>query len=484
LNSKTKVIIGFILISATLTTTGYWQYSLQLQSQALVDEILDSSLTELTTLEDMHTRVNRIIFLTVEVSEKLIEGAPMDDELTKEQILLNSEIISTKESLDIYLKEIRETPDETLAAQKLSSTTERFISASADLLNFAKQGIDAEEDEILFFAVGEQLSHDLSDAINVEVKEINSRQNTVHGLFTSGTVVLIFGIALSLSIAAIVSLSVGKSITKFAASLKLWVDEISNGDFNVILRSKPDSDFNDLYLSINMISKKLDDYKRQLIKNERLSTIGEISSRLTHDIRTPLTIIQGSIQIIENAEKNTDSPTLRKHIPMIKSALERISSQINDVLGYVRVTPLHLVEISLLSLVNDVIKTLEIPNGIQIILPSKDIMISCDPQKLKIVFENLILNAVDAIGDNPGKISFSVNETDTEFIISVEDTGKGISESDMPHIFDPLYTTKHNGTGLGLLSCKNISEQHGGKIFARNSVDKGAIFTLVLPKHP
>ena len=97
---------------------------------------------------------------------------------------------------------------------------------------------------------------------------------------------------------------------------------------------------------------------------------------------------------------------------------------------------------------------------------------------MEVVFGNLITNALQAIEDN-GKISIRASEDANRIKIEVEDSGPGIEEENFEKIFDPLFTTKSGGTGLGLVSCRNIVTQHGGTITVKNNP---TTFTITLPK--
>jgi signal transduction histidine kinase len=105
-----------------------------------------------------------------------------------------------------------------------------------------------------------------------------------------------------------------------------------------------------------------------------------------------------------------------------------------------------------------------IPTNITINFPKEDIVFLCDSQKLQIVFANMILNSIQAIGNAKGVINIRAKKQQDTITVSVEDTGSGISPEVADRIFDPLFTTKQEGTGLGLACCKNIVERHNGKI--------------------
>ncbi len=100
---------------------------------------------------------------------------------------------------------------------------------------------------------------------------------------------------------------------------------------------------------------------------------------------------------------------------------------------------------------------------------------------MQTVFSNLILNAIQAI-DDKGKIMIQIFDSDDDVTIEVIDNGHGIKKENIQHIFEPLFTTKQNGTGLGLASCKAVIENHNGVIDCTSIVNKGTVFTIKLPK--
>jgi len=122
---------------------------------------------------------------------------------------------------------------------------------------------------------------------------------------------------------------------------------------------------------------------------------------------------------------------------------------------------------------------MDIPKNIKINLPNGDVSIYGESSSLLIVFKNLILNSIQAIGNQEGNITIRFDEEPKYIIIEVEDSGTGIDESKLSEIFEPLITTKQTGTGLGLVSCRNIIENHNGTITAKNNP---TTFTIKLPK--
>ncbi|HYL65742.1 MAG TPA: ATP-binding protein [Nitrosopumilaceae archaeon] len=233
-------------------------------------------------------------------------------------------------------------------------------------------------------------------------------------------------------------------------------------------------DMSDIY----NIRKELEDQKLK-----RLSAIGEIASRLAHDLRNPLSILKNTVEIIKIKYSNNtlDPVPFNTHCAKIDNAISRMSHQLDDVLDFVRISPLNLTEVSLLPFVRSICEKIPHSKNIKIELPTNYYHITCDEKKLEVVLTNLLVNAVDAIGDNAGKITIRFIMNDENMKIEITDTGSGIPEDIKDKIFEPLFTTKQKGTGLGLVSCKNIIEQHGGKIWAESKVGSGTTMYMSLP---
>lgn len=240
--------------------------------------------------------------------------------------------------------------------------------------------------------------------------------------------------------------------------------------------------FNDLERNLkdqkSVLEGEVKEKTERLIQTERLSAIGELASRLAHDLRNPLSAVKGTVQLIKITNKNLDEVTI-KRIELIEKAIFRMTHQIDGVLDYVKGTPIVKKEpTSLNETIISALQTLMIPTNVTINFPKDDIIVMCDSQKMQIVFSNIILNAIQAIGENKGTINIRAKKKQNTVEIKIEDSGSGIAASVYSKIFDPLVTTKQEGTGLGLASCKSIVEQHKGTISATS---RPTIFTITLP---
>jgi signal transduction histidine kinase len=203
-------------------------------------------------------------------------------------------------------------------------------------------------------------------------------------------------------------------------------------------------------------------------KFDKLIHIGELTSRITHDMRNPLTVIINYSMLIRKNSKNKLDKKSLDQLSLIEDEARKMYHQIEDVLNYVKLPPLKLENYSLHDILKKVIESVEGSDNVEIHLPKNNPNMVCDIDKLEIVFVNLITNAIEAM-NGVGTIDISARTEKDQMVIEVEDTGPGISDENLSRIFEPLFTTKESGTGLGLASCKNIIERHQGTISVENN---------------
>lgn len=231
---------------------------------------------------------------------------------------------------------------------------------------------------------------------------------------------------------------------------------------------------------VEVLATKLKEQQVKIAITERLSAIGELAARLAHDLRNPLSVIQNSLSLIRH--KYGSTPESLNYFDRIDRSIMRMSHQLENVMDFVTTKELRVVTKSFNEIMKNAIIKANIPDYIKINLTTEDIILECDPQKLEIVFDNILVNAKQAI-KGPGIININAKYDDNMVKIEIQDSGSGISPEILPKIFDPLFTTKQEGTGLGLPSCKNIIEQHEGNIAVKTEVGKGTTFIITLPSN-
>lgn len=224
---------------------------------------------------------------------------------------------------------------------------------------------------------------------------------------------------------------------------------------------------------------------KALLKSEKLAIVGELSARIAHDMRNPLSVVKNTLEILKFSLVDRLSTSELEQWKRLDRGLYRMSHQIDDVMDFIKQRPLQKTKAKVSTLLSDVLERITVPDNIEIHLPQIDCDVFWDTERMEAVFSNIILNSIQAIDGNPGSINIIIsNESiSSKFImIEVQDTGLGIPEDIGYRIFDPLFTTKQIGTGLGLTGCKRIIEAHGGTIIFKSKVGTGTIFFIKLPK--
>ena len=241
---------------------------------------------------------------------------------------------------------------------------------------------------------------------------------------------------------------------------------------NLAMREK------NLEIQRNQLSYEVENKTKDLIRSEKMASVGQLSSRLVHDLRNPLTVIKSTIELLRLANNKMDSKTEEK-FDKLERAVKKITYQIEDVLDFVRESELQLKRLDVTEILDSTLQTMEIPKGVKIKRDSRKVIVNCDSRKLEAVFTNLITNAIQAV-EGEGEIKIKTLDDDDFALIKIEDSGPGISKTTMKQIFEPLFTTKDTGTGLGLSICKSIIEQHGGSI---EVTSPPTTFSVRLPKN-
>ena len=226
-------------------------------------------------------------------------------------------------------------------------------------------------------------------------------------------------------------------------------------------------------------------HRTQMSRAEHFATLGELATGLAHEIRNPLAGIAGVIEIIGRDLPST-SPA-RAVVKDVRQEIARINHIVTDLLQTARPHPPKVRKSDLNTTVEHAVmlgrqqglaKSVEITLHKDPSLPE----VEHDSDQIHQVLLNLLLNALQAIDLN-GKIAVSVERRDENAVIEVADTGRGIPADHLPNIFRPFYTTKGDGTGLGLSLARRIIEDHQGRIDVTSTVGKGTTFAVVLPLH-
>ncbi len=229
-------------------------------------------------------------------------------------------------------------------------------------------------------------------------------------------------------------------------------------------------------------TQELKDAHEKLVRNEKLSTIGELAGGGGHELRTPLTTIRNSAYFLKMKLGDTADEKVTKHLDMLEKQVDACDKIISDLLDFSRPYKAELEEVDINQLVQRMAQAAKPPQNVE---SSTSLAGSLPPAvadagQIEQVLSNLIANAIQAMPSG-GRLSLSTDHTDSFIEIRVADEGIGIPEDNLDKVFEPLFTTKAKGVGLGLSLAKRLVERQGGSIAVESQVGKGTTFTVKLP---
>ncbi len=297
-------------------------------------------------------------------------------------------------------------------------------------------------------------------------------------------------LAVAVLLATLFSFAVARTITQPLAAITDVMREVSaTGDLTkkIVLRGSQrwnDEDARLLATTFNTLTDSVARFQREMSQRERLSSLGRLSTVIAHEVRNPLMIIKASLHELERPDL---SPTrLKEAVDDIDEEIARLNRIVNEVLDFARPIRFELAPTDLNALCSESAAAAQAGPGaaVQLDLDPSLPMISTDAERLRGALVNLIVNArhaVDGQQSQTPRVSLSTRRRNGHAAIVVADTGVGIDAADLPRVFDPYFTTKRGGTGLGLPIAKNIIEGLGGALTVASASGRGTEMRIELP---
>jgi len=230
--------------------------------------------------------------------------------------------------------------------------------------------------------------------------------------------------------------------------------------------------------------------EEQLLNQTRLATIGATAASVGHDLRNPLQVIVNTLFLVKKKFEGMPTPLrelaeeqgLVEQCGTIEKQVEYMNKIVSDLQDYARPVKPELMETDIHKLINDTLSTITVPENIKVttVIEEDFPKLMIDSAMIKRVLTNLATNAVQAMPDG-GRLTVKASKEGETASISVEDTGVGIPAKNIEKLFQPLFTTKAKGVGLGLAVCRRMVEAHGGKIVVESKVGKGSTFIVKIP---
>lgn len=289
------------------------------------------------------------------------------------------------------------------------------------------------------------------------------------------------------AISIVVGILTSDLLVRPLRALTHGVRAIAAGDFGQRVSVGGGREIVELATGFNRMAEqlgKLHQLEAELRRSDRLSALGQAAMVIAHEVRNPLGIIKTSTEVVRNRAKLGGAE--EKMLGYVIDEVRRIETLVRDFLDFAQPKPPAKVELPLRAVIDRVAAIAAPEFGRQkITLTVEDdsggATVLGDPDQLYQACLNLILNAIDAMPDG-GVIHASVNATDETVSLTIRDEGPGVPDAIHQEIFNPFFTTKAKGTGLGLAKVQSVAEAHGGSSSCVCTPGRGAAFTITLPR--
>lgn len=222
-------------------------------------------------------------------------------------------------------------------------------------------------------------------------------------------------------------------------------------------------------------------HHREMQRREELARLGEMGALLAHEIRNPLASIKGFAQLVRTAGTLEQ---VRSYADRIVTQSIRMEALVNDLLAFAREDRETRQQTDLVTLVRDCVSMIRMDKDSEqvevLYTPQTAIKVMAVADRINQLLLNLLKNALQAMPDG-GELRVELERVKTMAILTISDTGCGIPPENIPHIFEPFWTSKARGTGLGLALCQKVVQEHGGNLTVESAIGSGTTFTVSLP---
>ena len=445
-------------------------------------------------------------------------------ELRSSHLQLQQELASTKEYLQSIIEDKEASNEELKAANEEIQSSNEELQSTNEELETAKEELQATNEELN--TINEELQHR-----NVELVRVNDDLLNLLGNINSPVIMMgndlrirrvnpqaerMFRLQSSDIGQPIANIRLGLEISDLAGLLSGVLADMAPKDMEVsdnkgkwyLLSARPyrtaDNKIDGVVMTLYDIDKtkrteqtykaKYEEYAQiaeeqaaKLSEATRLSAIGETAGMVGHDLRNPLQTILNTVHLAKEKLTADDkhpvygSVDFERLLENIRDQATNMNRVVSDLQDYAKILKPSLTEVKLDSLIGETLESLRVPKNVKVSRKiTETLAVKADQHMLRRVLINLLTNALDAMPSGGG-LTIQAERNEKAALIRVIDTGEGIRKEALTKVFSPFYSTKSNGTGLGLAVAKRLTEAQGGSITVSSEQGKGSIFSVEIP---
>ncbi|MGB9595272.1 MAG: ATP-binding protein [Candidatus Poribacteria bacterium] len=298
-------------------------------------------------------------------------------------------------------------------------------------------------------------------------------------------IVAVSGIILVTIIGSLIAFSISAPIKE----LVKVTEKIASGDLSVVADVKTHDEINVLAQSFNQMTSELKASRDRLVQSERLAVLGQLTASIAHEIRNPLTSMRMVVQLLKKKLQGDQSSN--ESLQVILDEIDRLNIIVNGLLDSARPMELNIKQANIVEVMKEVIRLMK-PNlshrkiDIKVLEQLENIPeVMIDTDRMKQVFMNIIINAMQAMPEGGIiTVNYGHNKINNEVLVEISDTGFGMSKEVLRQAFDPFFSAKSGGTGLGLTNVKRILDLHKADIQIKSIEDQGTSVRIILKNIP
>lgn len=264
-------------------------------------------------------------------------------------------------------------------------------------------------------------------------------------------------------------------------TLNVAATRIGQGDFDAIAPPTGAAELEDLRRGLERMAARLREREGKLVKSERLASVGALAAGVAHELNNPLAVMLGYLKTLRGAPLDVESA---RDLRVVEDEANQCRRIVEDLLTFAREPGLERRPADLSEIARDVVDRLDKSGeleGRKVELHAKPVVADVDPARIAQVLRNLVINSA-AASPLDGRVRLEVDGTEEEVLLRVIDEGSGIAPRDLPHLFEPFFTKRSGGTGLGLAVSHGIVTAHGGTIEPRSVEGEGTTMIVRLPR--